>query len=60
MMRVFEHQPDIQDVKATVDRVGNTLVDVFQLAALFVIGGTIVSLSGACPQTVGWRIPCVR
>jgi protein PsiE len=35
-------QPDIQDAKATVDRFGNTLVDVFQLAALFVIGGTIV------------------
>ena len=30
------------DVKATVDRFGTTLVDVFQLAALFVIGGTIV------------------
>jgi protein PsiE len=35
-------QPDIQDAKATADRFGNTLVDVFQLAALFVIGGTIV------------------
>jgi protein PsiE len=35
-------QPDIQDAKATADRFGNTLVDVFQLAALFVIGATIV------------------
>ena len=35
-------QPDIQYAKAAVDRFGNTLVDVFQLAALFVIGATIV------------------
>jgi protein PsiE len=30
------------DLKGRIDRFGNALVDTFQLAALFVIGGTIV------------------
>jgi len=32
----------VADVKGRLDRFGNALVDVFQLIALFIIGGTIV------------------
>lgn len=36
-----------QDLKGTLDRVGNTLVSAFQVVALFVIGGTIVWSAGS-------------
>jgi len=36
----------MQDVKDKLDRLGNSLVNAFQIVALFVIGGTIVWSAG--------------